>query len=139
MPDEQANRKLMLSVTAAWREGDMEPLLAALHPDVVWRATAPKEFFRFGGVHHGITGVREYIALHASRYSLTRFEPKSVTAKSDQVWGLFEIEALHIPSRKYVRSDCSIRWTVKDGQVIEHQAIFDTAAVLQQQGELTAA
>src|ERR1700759_5266920 len=98
MPHEQANRKLMLSVTAAWKEGDMEPLLAALHPDVVWRATAPKEFFRFGGVHRGIVGVREYIALHASRYSLTRFEPKSVTAKSDQVWGLFAIEALHIPS-----------------------------------------
>ena len=129
----------MLSVTAAWKEGDMAPLLESLHPDVVWRATAPPQFFRFGGIHCGITGVREYIALHASRYSITRFEPKSVTAKSDQVWGLFEIEALHLPTGKYVASDCAIRWTVKNGKITEHQGIFDSASVLMQQGALTVA
>ncbi len=129
----------MLSVTAAWKEGDMAPLYAALDPAVVWTATAPTEYFRFGGVHHGVAGVREYIALHASRYHLTRFEPKSVTAKGDQVWGLFEMEALHLPTNKYVKTDCAIRWTVKDGSITEHQAIFDTASVLMQQGELSAA
>jgi ketosteroid isomerase-like protein len=129
----------MLSVTAAWKEGDMAPLLAVLHPDVMWHATAPREFYRFGGIHNGIVGVREYIALHASRYHIMRFYPKSVSAKGDQVWGLFEIEAQHLPSGNYVKSDCSIRWTVKDGKITEHQAIFDTASVLMQQGVLTAA
>lgn len=139
MSHELANKNLMLSVTAAWKEGDMAPLLAALHPHVVWRATAPREFFRFGGTHNGIVGVREYIALHASRYHLTRFHPKLISTNGDQVWGLFEIEALHLPSGKYVSSDCSIRWIVKDGLIIEHQGIFDTASVLMQQGVLTVA
>lgn len=139
MSQEQANKDLMLSVTAAWKEGDMAPLFAALNPKVVWRATAPREFFRFGGIHNGILGVREYIALHASRYHITRFHPKTVTASGDQVWGLFEMEALHLPTGKYVTSDCSIRWTVKDGRITEHQAIFDTASVLMQQGALTVA
>jgi ketosteroid isomerase-like protein len=126
----------MLSVIAAFQVGNLEPLFAALSPDVVWKATAPREFFRFGGTHRGIAGMREYTALLFSRYSFTRFTPKTLTAKGDQVWGVFEAEALHQPSRKYVQSDISIRWTVKDGKITEHQGFFDTAGVLMQQGDL---
>ncbi len=139
MSQELANTNLMLSITAAWKDGDLEPLFAALDPGVVWKATAPREFFRFGGVHRGIVGVREYTALLYSRYHLTRFRPKTITAKGDQVWGLFEVEALHQPSGKYVATDVSVRWTVKDGKITEHQGFFDTASVLMQQGVLTAA
>lgn len=139
MPQELANKNLMLSITAAWRDGDMEPLFAALDPEVVWKATAPREFFRFGGIHHGIAGVREYTALLCSRYHITRFVPKTVTAKGDQVWGLFAVEALHQPTGKYVTSDVSLRWTVRESKIIEHQGFFDTASVLMQQGHLTAA
>ncbi|HMH65656.1 MAG TPA: hypothetical protein VK515_08725, partial [Rhizomicrobium sp.] len=79
---------------------------------------------------------KEYTALLFSRYHFTRFMPKVVTAKGDQVWGLFEAEALHLPSGRYVRSDISMRWTVKDGKITEHQGFFDTAGVLMQQGDL---
>jgi ketosteroid isomerase-like protein len=139
MSQEQANKTLMLSVIAAFKDGNLEPLFAALDPDVVWKATAPKEFFRFGGIHRGIAGMMEYTALLFSRYHFTRFTPKTVTAKDDQVWGLFEAEALHQPSGRYVRSDISMRWTVKDGKITEHQGFFDTAGVLMQQGDLKAA
>jgi ketosteroid isomerase-like protein len=135
---ELSNKVLMLSVFAALKEGDLEPLFAALSPDVVWKATAPREFFRFGGTHHGLAGMKEYTALLFSRYHFTRFAPKILTAKDDQVWGLFEAEALHQPSGKYVRTDISIRWTVKDGKIAEHQGFFDTAGVLMQQGDLAA-
>jgi ketosteroid isomerase-like protein len=136
MTQELANKNLMLSVIAAFKDGNLEPLFAALSPDVVWKATAPREFFRFGGTHRGIAGMREYTALLFSRYHFTRFAPKTLTAKGDQVWGLFEAEALHQTSGKYVRSDISIRWTVKDGKITEHQGFFDTASVLMQQGDL---
>jgi len=136
MTQELSNKTLMLSVIAAFQVGNLEPLFAALSPDVVWKATAPREFLRFGGTHRGIAGMREYTALLFSRYSFTRFTPKTLTAKGDQVWGVFEAEALHQPSRKYVQSDISIRWTVKDGKITEHQGFFDTAGVLMQQGDL---
>ncbi|HKB95311.1 MAG TPA: nuclear transport factor 2 family protein [Rhizomicrobium sp.] len=137
MSQEQANKTLMLSVIAAFKDGNLGPLFAALDPDVVWKATAPREFFRFGGTHHGMAGMMEYTALLFSRYHFTQFIPKIVTARGDQVWGLFEAEALHQPSRRYVRSDISMRWTVKDGKITEHQGFFDTAGVLMQQGDLT--
>jgi ketosteroid isomerase-like protein len=46
------------------------------------------------------------------------------------------MEALHQPSGRYVRSDVSIRWTVKNGKITEHQGFFDTAGVLLQQGDI---
>ena len=139
MNQESSNRELMLSVFAAFKDGNLEPLFAALSPEVVWKSTAPREFFRFGGTHRGIAGLKEYTALLFSRYSFVRFAPKIVTAKGDMVWGLFDAEARHAPSGKYVKSDIMVRWTVKDGRITEHQGLFDTASVLVQQGELVAA
>ncbi|HEX4634986.1 MAG TPA: nuclear transport factor 2 family protein [Rhizomicrobium sp.] len=129
----------MLSVFAAFKDGDLEPLFAAISPEVVWKASAPPEFFRFGGTFRGIDGMHEYIALLSSRYHFTRLAPKIVTATGDQVWGLFEAEALHQPSGRYVQFDLLLRWTVKGGKVMEHQCFFDTAGVLMQQGDLVAA
>jgi ketosteroid isomerase-like protein len=136
MTQEQTNRNLMLSVIAAFEKGDLQPLFDALSPEVVWKATAPRKFFRVGGTHHGLAGMKEYTALLFSRYSFVRFEPKTITAKGDQIWGLFEVEALHRTCGKYVTSDIAIRWTVKDGKITEHQGMFDTASVLMQQGDI---
>ncbi|HWY64629.1 MAG TPA: nuclear transport factor 2 family protein [Rhizomicrobium sp.] len=139
MSQEASNKALMLSVFAAFKDGNLEPLFAAISPDVVWKASAPPEFFRFGGTYRGIEGMHEFTALLSSRYHFTRFAPKIVTATGDQVWGVFEAEALHQPSGRYVRFDISLRWTVKAGKIADHQCFFDTAGVLMQQGELTVA
>ena len=136
MTQEQSNKALMLAVLAALKDGNLEPLFAALSPDVVWKATAPQPFFRFGGVHRGIAGVREYSALLFSRYHVTRLAPRAVTAQGDRVWGLFETEVLHQPTGRYVQFDSFFGWTVRDGRIVEHQSLFDTASVLIQQGEL---
>jgi ketosteroid isomerase-like protein len=139
MPHESSNKNLMLSVIAAFKESDLEPLFEALHPDVVWKASAPREFFRFGGTHRGHVGMREYTALLFSRYHFVRLDPRTITAKGDQVWGVFAAEALHRPSGRYVKTDIAMRWTVKDGKITEHQGFFDTAGVLIQQGDLMVA
>jgi ketosteroid isomerase-like protein len=139
MSQEVSNRELMLSVFAAFKDGNLEPLFAALSPEVVWKSTAPRAFFRFGGTHRGIVGMKEYTALLFSRYSFVRFAPRLVTAKGDHVWGLFDAEARHTPSGRYVKSDIVVHWTVRDGRITEHQGLFDTAGVLLQQGELVAA
>jgi ketosteroid isomerase-like protein len=136
MTQEQSNKTLMLSVFAALKDGDLEPLFSTISKDVVWKATAPQQFFRFGGVHRGVAGVKEYSALLFSRYHVTRFAPRNVTAQGDRVWGLFEAEALHQPTGRYVQFDLFVGWTVKGGKIVEHQCLFDTASVLIQQGEL---
>jgi ketosteroid isomerase-like protein len=138
MPKDAANKALMLSVMAAFKEGDLAPLFAVLSPEVVWKSNAPREFFRFGGIHRGLAGMKEYTAQLAMEYHFVKLEPRAITAKGDQVWGVFEAEAQHRPSGRYVRSDLSIRWTIADGRITAHQGFFDTASVLMQQGELAA-
>jgi ketosteroid isomerase-like protein len=137
MNSEAFNKELMLSVFAAFRDGNLAPLFDAVSPEIVWTSSAPQQFFRFGGTHRGFAGMKEYTALLFSRYTFIRFEPTNVSARGEQVWGLFDAEALHQPSGKYVKTEISIRWTVRDGKVMEHQGFFDTAGVLLQQGDVT--
>jgi ketosteroid isomerase-like protein len=136
MTQELDTRNLMLTVAAGFKSGNLEPLFAAIDADVTWKVMAPREFFRFGGVYHGISGVREYTALLFSVYHFARLKPLTVTAKGNEVWGLFDAEALHRPSGRYVRSVVSVHWLMKDGRIVEHQGFFDTASVLMQQGDL---
>jgi ketosteroid isomerase-like protein len=139
MTEESRNRNLMLSVIRAFKVGDLDPLFAAISDDVVWKSTAPKEFFRFGGIHRGRMGVKAYTALLFTRYSFIRFEPKLVVARDNVVWGQFEAQAVHRLSDKIVNTDISIHWVVKAGKILEHQGFFDTASVLMQQGDLLVA
>jgi ketosteroid isomerase-like protein len=139
MNQELRNKNLMLSVFRAFKDGDLEPLFAAISEDVVWRSTAPPEFFRFGGTHLGRAGMKEFTALLLSRFHLMRFDPKVVVAQGDLVWGQFAAEARHLATGKIASADFSIRWVVRNNKLVEHQGIFDTATVLMQLGELVAA
>jgi hypothetical protein len=58
MIQEKVNKALVLSVLGAFRRGILEPLFEAVSPDVVWTATAPPQFFRFGGVYKGVAGIK---------------------------------------------------------------------------------
>jgi ketosteroid isomerase-like protein len=136
MTQEQSNKAMMLATISALKDGDLDPLFAALSPDVAWKAAAPSQFFRFGGTHRGLAGVREFSALLFSRYHFTRLTPTAITAQGERVWGLFQAEALHQPSGRYVQFDIFIGWTMKDGKIAEHQCLFDTAGVMIQQGDL---
>jgi len=130
--------KLMRVVTAAFAQGDMRPLIAAVHKDIVWKsASSGPGPFRFAGVHQRRTGVMEVTGEIASEYVFRRLEPKEIVAKGDVVWGLFDAEVKFQPvgdKRTYpdLQFDIAIRWRIQDGKIIEHQAFFDTAALLEQ-------
>jgi len=136
MSEDVSNRNLMLAVMAGLKSGKLEALFDAIRADVAWKVMAPREFFRFGGSYEGVPGVKEFTALLFSDYHLARLTPRSVTAKGEEVWGMFDAEALHRPSGRYVRFDISLHWRMKDGQIAEQQCFFDTASVLMQQGVL---
>jgi ketosteroid isomerase-like protein len=137
MSDDVTNKNLMLAVMAGLKSGKLEVLFEAIRSDVIWKVMAPRAFFRFGGTYQGMAGVKEYTALLFSDYHLVRLNPRTVTAKGEEVWGMFDAEALHRSSGRYAQFDISLHWRMKDGQIAEQQCFFDTASVLIQQGDLT--
>jgi ketosteroid isomerase-like protein len=136
MSEDVTNKDLMLAVMAGLKSGKLEALFEAIRSDVVWKVMAPREFFRFGGSYQGRAGVKEFTALLFSDYHIARLTPRTVTAKGDEVWGVFDTETLHRTSGRYARFDISLHWRMKDCQIAEQQCFFDTASVLIQQGDL---
>lgn len=133
---------LMRTVTAAFEVGDLRPLAAAVHKDIVWKsASSDGNLFRFAGVRERGSGVVEVTGEIASEYLFQRFQPREITAKGDIVWGLFDAVVKYQPvgdRRVYPLAvlEIAIRWRIQDGKIIEHQTFFDTAALLQQRREV---
>jgi ketosteroid isomerase-like protein len=132
-----ANRALMERVAGAFRDGDLRPMLEAIDDNVVWTESAPADFFRFGGTHRRRPGVIEVEALVFATYLFHRFDPVEIVTSGEIVWGLFRVEALHRPTDRMVKTDYAVRWRVRNGKIVEHQAFYDTAALLLQQGQLS--
>src|SRR4051812_14446258 len=101
MSEDVTNKNLMLAVMAGLKSGKLDVLFGAICSDVTWKVMAPRPFFRFGGTYQGVAGVKEYTALLFSDYHLVRLNPRTVTAKGEEVWGMFDAEALHRSSGRY--------------------------------------
>jgi ketosteroid isomerase-like protein len=133
---------LMRKVAAAFEKGDLKPLMESIHPGIVWKsASGDTNLFRFAGPHRDRSGVLDVTAKIAMEYTFQRFHPREIIAKGDVVWGLFDAEVSYQPfnlgeARKMATMEIAIRWQLKDGKIIEHQAFFDTAKLLKDQGRV---
>jgi ketosteroid isomerase-like protein len=135
--------ELMRRVAAGFEKSDLQPLLEAMHDDIVWKTASRQEgVFRFGGEYKGRAGVLNVMSQLAMDYTFRRLTPKEILASDDTVWGLCDAVLSFDPKGKPVAAntvnlEIAIRWRLKDGKIIEHQAFFDTAALLIQQGRLS--
>jgi ketosteroid isomerase-like protein len=131
--------ELMRKVVAAFEKSDLQPLFDALHEDVVWKSASKQPgMFRFSGNYSNKSGVTEVLSQIAMDYTFHHMRPKEILAFGDVVWGLFDVSLAFEPKSKATHSksmalEMAIRWRLKDGKVIEHQAFFDTASLLVQQ------
>jgi ketosteroid isomerase-like protein len=134
--------ELMRTVAAGFEKSNLQPLLEAMHEDIVWKTASKEEgVFRFGGEYRGRPGVLDVLSKISMDFTFQRLTPREILASDDVVWGLFDAALSFDPkgrsvSPNSVNLDMAIHWRLKDGKVIEHQAFFDTAALLMQQGRL---
>lgn len=135
-----SGEKLMRSIAAAWEQSDMQPLLSALHDDVVWKtgSRSPDGPFSFKGDYANRAGILDVLSNIAKDYTFHRMRPVEIVEGPDVVWGLFDVSLSYDAkgrgtARRTVQMEWALRWRLKDGKIIEHQAFFDTAYLLQQQ------
>jgi len=131
--------ELMRKVVAAFAQSDLKPLLDALHEDVVWKsASKNKGLFSFHGEYRNRAGVLEALSNISKDYTFHHMRPKEILAAGDVVWGYFDVDLTYDAKGKTFEKAplqlvMVIRWQLKDGKIIEHQAFFDTAYLLMQQ------
>jgi ketosteroid isomerase-like protein len=141
--------KLMRHVVKSFEETDLEPLIEALHDDVVWKSASKQEnVFRFGGDYYSKLGVLDALSHILMDYTIHHMRPREILASGNVVWGLFDVELDYDhkgmdPIGKSEQSEAIelevvIRWRLRDGKIIEHQSFFDTASLLIQQGHPSA-
>lgn len=141
--------ELMRQIVSGFESADLEPLIAALHDNVMWKSASKQEkVFRFGGDYCSKLGVLDALSDILMDYTINQMRPKEIVAAQDVVWGLFDVELDYDPTRgmdaigkseqsRPVELEVAIRWRLKDEKIIEHQAFFDTASLLIQQGHPT--
>jgi ketosteroid isomerase-like protein len=131
-----SGEELMRTIVAAFEQSDLQPLLNALHDDVVWKSASKHEGpFSFKGEYRNRAGVREVLANISKDYTFQHMRPKEVIAAGDVVWGYFDVSLRYDAkgraiAPKLVQLDIAIRWRLKNGKIIEHQAFFDTAHLM---------
>src|ERR1043166_1759119 len=130
---------LMRNIVAGFEKSDVQPLLDAIHEDIVWKsANRNSDSFRFQGDYRGRAGVLDVLAKIAMDYTFHNIKPKEILSIRDVVWGIFDVGLLFEPKgkglKKSMQLEIAIRWRLKDDKIIEHQAFFDTASLLLQQG-----
>ena len=134
---------MMKTVTKGFAGNDLRPLMDVVDDDTIWKsAAASGSPFRFGGAYRGRAGIAEVTSNIFRAYTFEKFEPRDIISNGEVVWGLFDVEChYHVPQvpnqpPKPVKYECVLRWRVRGDKLVEHQAFFDTASLLRQQGEL---
>jgi ketosteroid isomerase-like protein len=117
-----------LAVRAAYRafkERDVDGLLAILHPDVDWVHPDGMNHYGLGGTKKGHAGVKEFLAHVPTVLGGMRLEPLEFIESGDRivVFGIRHVTSLggHTETLQFVHS-----WTMRDGRATAMEDIFDT-------------
>ena len=115
-------------IYAAFGQGNLPAVLAALADDVEWRVEGPPAI-RYAGTRRGRRQVTEFFAALAEAVEVERFEPRRFIAQGDCVVVL-GCEQLRVRSTgRTVRDDWVQVFTFRDGRVAHFREYLDSAAV----------
>jgi ketosteroid isomerase-like protein len=132
----------MRKVARAFEQSDVQPLLDAIHDEIVWKtATKHEGLFRFDGEYKNRPGVLEILSNISMDYTFHHLRPIEGLAGGDVVWGHFDVGFSYDPKGdavpvKTINLEMAFRWRLKDGKIIEHQGFWDTASLMIQQGSM---
>jgi ketosteroid isomerase-like protein len=136
----ESNEALMRRIAAAFEQGDLRPLFEVIdEKDVVWKSGSNEGGpFRFSGTFASRDGVLQVTSQISANYKIRRFSPREIVCNGDVVWGLFDVAGDFTQTGRGpgdnlpFRYECAVRWRVRAGKIVEHQAFFDTEALSRQ-------
>ena len=133
------NKAHVQRILDAYAQSDLEPLLAAIHPDILWTSQAPAAHYGFGGSHKGRAGTLAGMAKIATDYQLNGYRIAELVAEDDVVWMTADADFTHRRSGTRLKFPLVSRWQFKDGKVVALTEYYDSASLLLEEGRLVAA
>jgi uncharacterized protein len=122
-----ANVTLVQALYAAFKRGDIAPIIAAMVPDVVWTVHGrPKDHPALGTANAPV-GVQKFFGIIADTQTATDFSPREFHATGDKVFVLGHYDWTLRKSGKTVSADWVHIFTIKDGKVTSFDEFTDTA------------
>jgi ketosteroid isomerase-like protein len=99
--------------------------------------------FSFQGEYRNRAGVIEVLSNISKNYTFHRITPKEVVGSGDVVWALCDVSVSYDAKGRgieprLIELEMAVRWRLKDGKIIEHQAFLDTAHLAIAQGTFKA-
>jgi ketosteroid isomerase-like protein len=131
-----ANKAVLKRALKSYEKGDLEPILALLDENIVWRSNALAKHYRFAGRRQGRAGVIEALSMIAADFQVSRYEPIELVGEGDVIWASSEVSCLDRKAGRQLSFLLVNRWEFRDGRIVSCSEFFDTADVLQQQGRL---
>ena len=122
-----ANVTLVQTLYAAFKRGDIAPIIAAMAADVVWTVHGRPKDHPALGTTKAPAGVQKFFGIIADTQTATDFSPRDFYATGDKVFVLGHYDWTFRKSGKTVSADWVHIFTIKDGKVTSFDEFTDTA------------
>ena len=125
------NVQLVQSLYAAFARGDLESIVAACDPDILWISNVDPVLLSFGGERRGRDGVRSYFRELAANIYFDSYRPRELFAGPDFV-AVFGRSISHsMVTGDPFEDDWMHLFKIRNAKVIEFRVFNDTHALVQ--------
>jgi uncharacterized protein len=125
------NLERIQGIYAAFGAGDVDAVLAALDPGIVWTNAGPADLDYFGA-RRGRDQVAEVFTILARDFAIEEFVPLRFFAAEDDVAVLLRLRATLRPTGRAFEQELVHVWTIgDDGLVTRMRDIQDSAGLAQ--------
>jgi ketosteroid isomerase-like protein len=112
-----------------FQAGNIEGVLAVVSEDARWTHHGPRDQVPFSGSYQGRDGAAQQLGTFAGDTETTKFDVQGVFAADDRVIFLIQEACTVKETGKGYDVLVAHIWTVKDGQIVGFDELYDSAAV----------
>lgn len=117
---------------AAMRDQDTDAIGAMLADNVEWQFRGPVDVFPFYGVRAGREAAVGAMRQRANVLHFRSYVPRRVVIEDDRIAALIDTTAEQRATGRIIASQTAIFITVRDSQIVEFHALFDTFDLVEQ-------
>ena len=126
-----ANVTLVQGLYAAFRRGNIDPIIAAMAPDVDWEVVGRKSDYPTIGRYKGAQDVRDFFRLVGELQQAHEFAPGEFSISGNKVFVTGYYAWTVKKTGRKVSADWIHIFTIKDGKVTAFREFTDTAQAVE--------